>query len=109
MSGPAFLTPLRVEQVSEAAGTWRLLEPLCYVSPIFGGLIVVPAGFVTDFASVPRLPFSYWLFGGVGQAAAVVHDYLYQCHDLEVPDEPRKIARMGQNAQSRPDKEEGEI
>jgi hypothetical protein len=37
----------------------------------------VPKGFVTDFASVPRLPFAYMLFGDTAHRAAVIHDYLY--------------------------------
>jgi hypothetical protein len=37
----------------------------------------VPAGFVTDFASVPRVPVAFWLFGDTAHAAAVVHDWLY--------------------------------
>ena len=33
-------------------------------------------GFETDFASVPRLPFAFLLFGDRVHAAAVVHDWL---------------------------------
>lgn len=40
-------------------------------------LLTVPAGFKTDFASVPRLPLSFLLTGDFGHKAAVVHDYLY--------------------------------
>jgi hypothetical protein len=39
--------------------------------------VTVPAGFETDFASVPRLPFVYLLTGGTARKAAVVHDFLY--------------------------------
>jgi hypothetical protein len=39
--------------------------------------IIIPADFVTDFASVPRLPFAYLLYGGIGNRAGVVHDALY--------------------------------
>lgn len=39
--------------------------------------IVVPKGFITDFASVPRLPFAYLLAGGIVHKAAVIHDWLY--------------------------------
>jgi hypothetical protein len=39
--------------------------------------LVVPAGFVTDGASVPRLPFTYALFGGRARKAATLHDYCY--------------------------------
>ncbi len=52
---------------------WRLIAP--WVVP--GTEICVPRGFRTDFASVPRLPVVYWLFGGVGVRAATLHDWLY--------------------------------
>jgi len=39
--------------------------------------ITVESGFVTDFASVPKLPFAYLLFGGIGNYPAVTHDGLY--------------------------------
>lgn len=69
-----FLTPLRVEWVD---GKWRLLAPLVYQSDHAGRTITVPEGFVTDFASVPRIPVAYLLAGGRGPRAAVVHDYAY--------------------------------
>lgn len=39
--------------------------------------VIVPTGFVTDFASTPR--FLWWLFppAGTWSKAAVLHDYLY--------------------------------
>jgi hypothetical protein len=39
--------------------------------------VVVPAGFVTDFASVPRAFWSLLPPAGTYQLAAVVHDFLY--------------------------------
>lgn len=72
----AFLTPLRVEQLDD--DTWRLEEALVYYSQKLQRSLAVPPGFVTDFASVPRLPFIYWLLGGKASKAAVVHDYLYR-------------------------------
>lgn len=41
--------------------------------------IVVPANFVTDFASVPRIFWSLFQPWGRYGKAAVVHDYLYAC------------------------------
>lgn len=38
----------------------------------------MPAGFKTDFASVPRLPFIYGLAGDCAHASAVIHDYLHR-------------------------------
>lgn len=73
----AFRTRLRVEDVDEFAGTWKLTDPLVYDSDMLQRTVVVPADFVTDFASIPRLPFVYWAEGGKGDKAAVVHDWLY--------------------------------
>lgn len=81
MSG-RFRFPLRVEQVD--AETWRLTALLVFVSARYQTTIIVPEGTVTDFASVPRIPLAYWLFAGVGQAAAVVHDWTYRV-DTNVP------------------------
>lgn len=41
------------------------------------GEFEVPAGFVTDFDSVPRIPFFYDVFKGRTISAAIIHDYLY--------------------------------
>lgn len=70
----AFMTTLAVEMLDDQ--TWKLAHPLVYQSDI-AGLITVPDGFVTDFASVPRIPIAYTLAGDTAHAAAVVHDYLY--------------------------------
>lgn len=40
-------------------------------------VFVIPEGFLTDFASVPRIPFAYMLFAGKAKKAAVIHDWLY--------------------------------
>ena len=40
--------------------------------------VVVPAGFATDYTSVPRAAgAAYNLFGNTGNKAATVHDFLY--------------------------------
>jgi hypothetical protein len=70
-----FLTTLDCRETDEFGGLWTLLAPLAYDSEIVGGIITVPAGFVTDFASVPRyLPIAYAAEAGKGNKAAVVHD-----------------------------------
>lgn len=82
-----FITPLdlrRIEDVSrDSRGTWRLLAVLVYWSSMLKMQLAVPAGFITDLASVPRLPFAYLLAGGIGHAAAVLHDWLYSCHAVD--------------------------
>ena len=69
----AFLTKLQVEILDDNRA--RLLVP--FALRLDDALLIVPDGFVTDFASVPRIPFAYWLTGGKAKKAAVVHDWLY--------------------------------
>lgn len=77
-TGPRFLTTLATRRASDGqAGAWQLTAPLIYVSDILLRPVVVPEGFRSDFASVPRVPVAYWLFGGAADEAAVVHDWLY--------------------------------
>lgn len=82
-----FKTKLRAELVrdtsSDGRGTWQLLAPLVYESKVAAQTFVVPADFVTDLASVPRLPFAYLLTGGLAHGAAVVHDWLYTTHLID--------------------------
>jgi hypothetical protein len=78
MITPRFLDVLRVEEVS--ATHWRLLAELRYDSAVLGARLIIPAGFETNFASVPRAPFAFWLAGDVGRKAAVVHDFCYSSH-----------------------------
>lgn len=74
-----FITELVAVKLREAGSRgraqWRLLTELAYNSQLHG-MIVVPAGFVTDFASVPRMPIVFLLAGDTAHASAVVHDYL---------------------------------
>lgn len=61
--------------IGNTATTWRLLAPLVWTGTK-GDTFVVPIGFVTDFASVPR--FLHWLVSPYGAytRAAVLHDWL---------------------------------
>lgn len=61
---------------------WRVIEAFEYV-PLKDSVVLVPAGFLTDFASIPRV---FWRvigpptgFGSPYGKAAVLHDFLYQC------------------------------
>jgi hypothetical protein len=72
-----FLSALDTRLVNEQKGLWALLHPLVYFSDTLGRTVTVPAGFVTDYASVPRLPLVYLAAGGKGDRAAVVHDWAY--------------------------------
>ena len=64
---------------------YQVLEPytVCFNAKTeTGGLarfkVTVPAGFVTDLASVPRLLWAIVPRDGLHNGAAVVHDFLYQ-------------------------------
>jgi len=57
---------------------WKLLSDFIYKSALVDSLIVVPTGFVTDFASVPRLPIIFLLVGDTAIEASCVHDFLYR-------------------------------
>jgi hypothetical protein len=57
---------------------WVTIEPLEYVIGSTPDKIVVPKGFVTDFASIPQAAWSLGLSPhGQYSRAAVIHDYLY--------------------------------
>lgn len=83
-----------VSVVNRLAGRvheWELLEPVSYYLREEGGeTVVVPRGFRTDFASVPR-PFWFWVapWGRHGRAA-VLHDFLYQLGSITAPDGSRR-------------------
>ena len=84
MSG--VVTALEVRKLGpcqQGRQTWKLLQPLVYQSDKLGRHVTVPAGFVTDYASVPRLPFAFWLAGDTAHEAAVVHDWLYTSHEVD--------------------------
>lgn len=69
-----FATDLIVREITDEK--WQLTQELVYYSNLLD-CIKVPAGFVTDFASVPRLPLAFLVAGDTAHSAAVVHDYLY--------------------------------
>lgn len=71
-----FLTELDVAEVNDSL--WRLTAPLMYRSVLLDRIVTVPPGFLTDFASVPRLPLAYLAAGGKANRPAVIHDYLYR-------------------------------
>ena len=74
----AFLTSLQVESLTDSR--WRVISLLRYQSKIYDAVITVPIGFVTDLASVPRVPFMYTVFGNRCHAEATLHDFLYQTY-----------------------------
>lgn len=84
----AFLTELQVKPATgKDDGQWELISDLVYQSDVAGMTFTIPAGFVTNFASVPRIPIVYELAGDTASNAATVHDYLYSTHIV-----PRSVA-----------------
>ena len=73
-----FLTPLQVEFID--GKKWRLTTRLEYRigAPESNEAVVVPEGYLTDFASVPRGLWNIFPPTGAYGKAAVVHDFLYQ-------------------------------
>jgi hypothetical protein len=67
-----------------ADGVWELLQDFTVFihteEQTFE--VIIGKGFVTDYASVPRIPFAYLLYGGIGNYAAVLHDGLYSNSSL---------------------------
>jgi len=52
-----------------------------YVDKEGGDVITVPAGFISDYASIPRFLWPFAPRWGKYGKAAVVHDYLYDTHE----------------------------
>ena len=57
--------------------SWTLAAPLQYYSEMLNSLIIVPTGFQTDLASVPRFPLVFDVWGARAHRESVIHDYLY--------------------------------
>lgn len=63
--------------LKEGRSLWGLQRPLVYTTGDDGDTITVPAGFVTDLASVPRWAWMLIPPDGPWVKAAIIHDYLY--------------------------------
>ncbi|EBR9315657.1 DUF1353 domain-containing protein [Salmonella enterica] len=71
-----FTTPAILEMLGHY--NWRVHEPFAfYLSDDNSDVISVPAGFVTDLASVPRIFWTLLPPDGKYAKAAIIHDYLY--------------------------------
>ncbi|MBW1321839.1 DUF1353 domain-containing protein, partial [Escherichia coli] len=71
-----FTTPAVLEMLDDYR--WRLVEPFEFWltdNPV--DVIAVPAGYVTDLASVPRILWSVFPPHGRYAKAAIIHDWLY--------------------------------
>lgn len=70
-----YLNHLDIRKVGERK--WELLSDFAFESDYLEGVVVAPKGFVTNFASIPRV---FWrLYPPVGNydEAAVIHDAAY--------------------------------
>lgn len=64
--------------IRDGRSLWGVHEPVTYHTSIGGeGDITVPAGFVTDLASIPRLAWNIYPPDGPWVKAAIIHDFLY--------------------------------
>lgn len=73
--------------------TWAVAEPLTYYTKD-GDTIRLPAGFVTDLASIPRPATALFIPSGGYSLAAVFHDLLYATKGTAVwKDHPAGISR----------------
>lgn len=75
-----FLAPLITEELGPREH--KLSAEFMFLDNLVG-VIKVPAGFTTDFASIQSLntPGLYWLYSylvGYGNKAATIHDWLYR-------------------------------
>ena len=79
-----FLTELDFHLAPGSDEIYILDKPLIYRSRILNRTIYVPTGFQSDLASVPRVPFVFWFWGGRVHREGVLHDYLYRIDSVPV-------------------------
>jgi hypothetical protein len=84
-----FRSRLHVE-VDDEDNKFILLVPLVYYSDLLQGEIVVPTGYKTDFASIPRIFQNVIQVNGRHRRPAVIHDYL--CDNKKVVGMPQGFA-----------------
>lgn len=79
LTDPRFLDPLIIEDID---GTnFKIVDEFDYHTDIdlpSGNVVHIPAGFITDFASVPKVFWNILPPNGRYGKAAVVHDFLYR-------------------------------
>jgi hypothetical protein len=92
-----FTTSLKAELKDGSDKVWIILAPLKYYSELLSLMIIVPpwfesespelkedAFFETDYASVPRVPIAYNMWGDRAHREATLHDYLYRVDSAPV-------------------------
>lgn len=91
VSPKGFLTPVDTRRISYLTKNAKLLSDLVYVSGK-NETFTVPAGFETDWASIPWIFWNLPGFDSDGPAAvpAVLHDYLYSLRGGEPYNKSRR-------------------
>ena len=83
-----FVTDLEIRLCPQNECLWIMDQtPLVYNSALLGCQVIIPAPiisfpFYTDFASVPRVPLIYELWGNKAHREAVLHDYLFRKNSI---------------------------
>lgn len=98
----AFTGELRLSSRDTDCRVWALLDPLQYEigSLGSGALIVVPPGFETDGASIPRVLHGILPAWGRWSRAAIIHDYLCRAIDAGAPVGVRGWGIVGRRKQA---------
>lgn len=62
---------------------WLVTKEFCAHLNVEGQPLVIKInpGFITDFCTVPRLPFVYLILGNLAKAAGLIHDALYSNYE----------------------------
>lgn len=71
-----FKLPLDLQWID--GKNWLLTSPFTFDSAVLQRTIAVPAGFKTDFASIPKIFQNIYSPTGPYGKPAVIHDYLYR-------------------------------
>ena len=91
MNARRFTDPLDVRLLDterDGLGEFETLHPFTYDVGYFGSgqSVTVPAGYVTDFASIPRWARGHVPITGRGAKAALLHDWLLDQDDPRAND-----------------------
>lgn len=86
----AFTTPLELEYLD--GRNWRVTAEFDFASSVLERIIRVPVGFVTDFASIPRLLWNILPPTGLYGKAALLHDDAYRNPEMLSPPITRQQA-----------------
>ncbi|HAK0655771.1 DUF1353 domain-containing protein [Salmonella enterica] len=71
-----FTTPAILEMLDHFL--WRVYEPFeFYLSDDISDIISVPAGFITDFATIPRIFWTFMPPDGKDSKTAIIHNWIY--------------------------------